>query len=144
MPQFVMLFRRWAQLQCLAGRTSRTACYCVAGKRAQYRNIRPFQINLRSQILVLSPYLLTSVGAHLGHVVLLRHVGGRAAGGVVVSVRVWLLPEPVVAVDRLIVLPLGYTPLTPWLHSVDPFCRASMKHYSKLNLKYLSTNSPVS
>ena len=60
MPQFVMLCRRWAQLQCFAGRTGRTAGCCVAGKRAQYRNIRPFPKNLRSQILVLSPYSLGS------------------------------------------------------------------------------------
>ena len=36
-----------AHLQCFSGRTGRThgitAGYCVAGKRAQYRNIRPFQ-----------------------------------------------------------------------------------------------------
>ena len=53
-PQLVMLCRRWAHLQCFAGRTGRThgttAGYCVAGKRAQYCNIRPFQKNLRSQI----------------------------------------------------------------------------------------------
>ena len=46
-PQLVMLCRRWAHLQCFAGRTGRThgttAGYCVAGKRAQYRNIRPFK-----------------------------------------------------------------------------------------------------
>ena len=45
-PQLVMLCRRWAHLQCFAGRTGRThgttAGYCVAGKRAQYLNIRPF------------------------------------------------------------------------------------------------------
>ena len=44
-PQLVMLCRWWAHLQCFAGHTSRThgttAGYCVAGKRAQYRNIRP-------------------------------------------------------------------------------------------------------
>ena len=57
-PQFVMLCRRWAQLQCFAGRTGRTAGCCVAGKRAQYRKIRPFPKNLRSQILGLSPYSL--------------------------------------------------------------------------------------
>ena len=57
-PQFVMLCRRWAQLQCFAGRTGRTAGCCVAGKRAQYRKIRPFPKNLRSQILDLSPYSL--------------------------------------------------------------------------------------
>ena len=64
-PQFVMLCRRWAQLQCFAGRTGRTAGCCVAGKRAQYRKIRPFPKNLRSQILVLSPYSLVKalVGA---------------------------------------------------------------------------------
>ena len=43
-PQLVMLCRRWAHLQCFAGRTGRThgttAGYCVAGKRAQHRNIR--------------------------------------------------------------------------------------------------------
>ena len=47
-PQLVMLFcRRWAHLQCFAGCTGRTygttAGYCVAGKRAQYGNIRPFK-----------------------------------------------------------------------------------------------------
>ena len=46
-PQFVMLCRRWAQLQCFAGRTGRTAGCCVARKRAQYRKIRPFPKNLR-------------------------------------------------------------------------------------------------
>ena len=40
------------------GRTGCTAGYCVARKRAQYRKIRPFKKNLRSQILVLSPYSL--------------------------------------------------------------------------------------
>ena len=54
-PQLVMLCRRWAHLQCFAGRTGRThgttAGYCVAGKRTQYRNIRP----QRSQILMPSP-----------------------------------------------------------------------------------------
>ena len=42
-PQLVMLCRRWAHLQCFAGRTGRihgtTAGYCVARKRAQYRKI---------------------------------------------------------------------------------------------------------
>ena len=32
-----------------------TAGYCVAGKRAQYRNIRPFEKKLISQIIVPSP-----------------------------------------------------------------------------------------
>ena len=32
-----------------------TAGYCVAGKPAFYRNIRPFKKNLRSQILISSP-----------------------------------------------------------------------------------------
>ena len=45
-PQLVMLCRRRVHLQCFAGRTGRThgttAGYCVAGKRAQYRNIRQF------------------------------------------------------------------------------------------------------
>ena len=59
-PQLVMLCRRWAQLQFFAGRNGRTVCYCVARKRSQYRNIRPFQKNLRSQILVLSPYSPTA------------------------------------------------------------------------------------
>ena len=43
-PQLVMLCRRWAHLQYFAGRTSHTrgttAGYCVAGKCAQYCNIR--------------------------------------------------------------------------------------------------------
>ena len=47
MPQLVMLCRQWVHLQCFAGRTGRThgttVGYCVAGKRTQYRNIRPFQ-----------------------------------------------------------------------------------------------------
>ena len=64
-PQLVMLCRWWAHLQCFAGRTGcthgTTADYCVAGKRAQYRNIRPFQKSLRSQILVLSPYSLCAL-----------------------------------------------------------------------------------
>ena len=43
MPQLVILCRRWANLQCFAGRTRHTlgttTGYCVAGKRAQYRKI---------------------------------------------------------------------------------------------------------
>ena len=56
-PQLVMLCLRWAHLQCFAGRTGRThgTTAGIAGKRTQYRNIRPFQKNLRSQILVPSP-----------------------------------------------------------------------------------------
>ena len=46
-PQLVMLCRWWAYLQCFAGRIGRThgttAGYCVAGKRAQYCNIRPLK-----------------------------------------------------------------------------------------------------
>ena len=46
-PQLVMLCRRLVHLQCFAGHTGcthgTTACYCVAGKRAQYCNIRPFK-----------------------------------------------------------------------------------------------------
>ena len=42
-----MLCRRWAHIKCFAGSTGRThgttAGYCVAGKCAQYRNIRPFK-----------------------------------------------------------------------------------------------------
>ena len=57
--ELVMLCRQWGHLQCFPGRTGRThgttAGYCVAEKRAQYHNIRPFKTNLRSQILLPSP-----------------------------------------------------------------------------------------
>ena len=58
-PQLVMLCRWWAHLQCFAGRTGRThgttAGYCVAGKRAQYRNIRPtFKVS-NTRALSLTP-----------------------------------------------------------------------------------------
>ena len=47
--QLVILSRWWAHLQCFAGCTDHThgttAGYCVAGKCAQYRNIRPFKRN---------------------------------------------------------------------------------------------------
>ena len=45
-PQLVMLCRRWAHLQCFDGRTGHTAGYCVAGKRAQYRNCENFEDGL--------------------------------------------------------------------------------------------------
>ena len=56
-PQLVMLCRRWANLQCFAGCTGRTHGTTAenARKCAQYRKIRHFQKNLRSQILVPSP-----------------------------------------------------------------------------------------
>ena len=57
--QLVMLCRWWAHLQCFAGCTDHThgttAGYCVAGKCAQYRNIRPFKRNWGLKYFCLLP-----------------------------------------------------------------------------------------